>query len=345
MEEQENVNQEINATPIKKFPFSNKRGEKKVSSLNKGKEIKVDTHLKEKLAKKRKEEKIKKAKEKKREQFLKETKERKQKFISEVIKEANKQNKNQKIKNKETKVKSNGTKEAELRKQRALKTPFSYYYNACRDVSGNIAYCNVSQCMNDKYIGRIYQPQYFAIAEQSDRIFKINGILIKHAIATAILNPEINFAVQVSPKYFTKKETFEELSLMLENVPSNLILAFDAREIVISGNAGKKALDYIIEQYHLKIMLDNPETERMSMLFEYPLSFLRLDGRYYAQKDDKKTGFVKLMNEFCKSQNITLCAKNVETKEDRSWLIANGVRFLEGKYIQPLKTNVKAVLK
>ena len=76
-------------------------------------------------------------------------------------------------------------------------------------------------------------------------------------------------------------------------------------------------------------MLDQLETERTSLLFEFPIKYARVDMRYYQEKDTSKTTFIKFMSDYCKSQNITLCARYVNSKEQRQWVFANGIKYIE----------------
>lgn len=318
-------------------------------NANKGKEIKVDTHLKEKLEKAKKEERKKLAEEKRLQKKQEETATRQEQFKKGAIKEA-KKNENlvnlsmAKTKATEKKVESSGLKQAKDRVQRALKTPFTYYYYASLNVSNVPVFINVNQCLNDKFIGRLYQPQYFAIAEQSDRIFIVNDLLITQAIGTALNYPKERFVVQVSAKYLEKKERVEQLSLLFENVPKNLIICFDARTLVMAGGFGRSHLLELIKKYNLDVMIDNPETERLSLLFDFPFKYLRLDNRYFVDRSDNKKMFIMFLMDYCKKKNIFLCAKHIETKEDMEWMLTNGVKYLEGSYIQNAKKTVSAIV-
>lgn len=227
----------------------------------------------------------------------------------------------------------------------ASKTPFGYYYNVSKDAYGKIVYCNICQLLNDKKIGRILQPQYFELAEQSSRIFEINELLIKHAIGISLSHPEIKFVVQVSPRFLEDKEVVKKLELLVENVPSNLILSFNARPLVMTGGFGRKSLESLVKKYGLSLMLDQLETERTSLLFEFPVQYARVDLRYYQDKNTSKTTFIKFMSDYCKSQNITLCARYVNTKEQRSWVFANGIKYIEGDVVQKIKVTLENALK
>lgn len=324
--------------------------ENSFSNAKKGKEIKVDTHLKEKLEKAKREERKRLARERKEQKKINEAASRKEKFQSEAVKEATKSENivNAKISkakaNKDKKVDNAKLNQARERVLRAVRTPYTYYYYASKNVSNTPVFTNICQCLNDKFADRIYQPQYFAIAEQSDRIFDINGVLITHAIGVALSYPKERFVVQVSPKYLEKKERLDELELLLENVPSNLILCFDARTLVMAGSFGRSHLLPLVEKYQLQILIDNPETERLSILFDYPFKYLRLDNRYFVDRTENKKMFIRFLMDYCKKKNIDLCAKFIETKQDMEWMQTNGVRYLEGNYIQCAKKTVKAAL-
>ena len=342
-------NVEVSNKPI--YPFMKKSNSSKGSKVStkaksRGKEIRVDTHYKEKVERERKLKRLQEARKKREQQKLLEHEESLKTFKKKAVKTALKNEElAQSLKNKEVKVKSNGQKESQERLKRATKTPFSYYYNVSKYVSNNIGYCNIYQCMNDKFAGRLFQPQYFAIAEQSERIFEINKLLIIHSIGIALLHEETSFLVQVSPKYLESDERYKELESLLENAPTNLILCMDARPLILIGDEGRKRLLELIEKYKLSLMLDNPETERLSVLFDYPIKYIRLDGRYYVDRSENKKQFIKIINDYCKGLKIDLVAKYIDTKEDKSWMLANGVRYIEGANVQTNKSNVNAALK
>ena len=244
----------------------------------------------------------------------------------------------------EVKVESNGQKLAKERIQRAIKTPFTYYYDCCRDKDNNNLFCNISQCMNDKFAGRIYEPQYFAIAEESDRIFTINYLLLEQAVGQAQLWPEEIFAVQLSSRYLEKGERYQELRNILEAAPKNIIYCFECRPLVLTGERGRERLKELRNDFGIKILIDTPETERLSLLFDYPMDMIRLDGRYYRDRQVSKMKFVKLLSTYCKVDDITLCAQYVDTPEDKNWLSKYGVKYLEGQAIEPIKATVKTAL-
>ena len=269
-----------------------------------------------------------------------ELKEKKEKRIAKLTKEVEENAKKKEIKQMDANKKKKETKKVPDKVKLAQKTPFGYYYNVSKDAYGNIVYCNIYQLMNDRRLGRIYQPQYFELAEQSSRIFEINDLLIKHALGICLLLPDIKFVVQVSPRYLETKELTKRLELLLEGAPSNLVLSFNARPLVITGTPGKRRLESLVKKYNLTLMLDQLETERTSLLFEFPIKYARVDLRYYQDKDVSKTTFIKFMSDYCKSQNITLCARYVNSKEQRTWVFANGIKYIEGDIVQKIKNTV-----
>ena len=270
----------------------------------------------------------------------KELKEKKEKRMKKFASEVEASAKKKEIKQMDANKKRKETKQVPEKEKLAQKTPFAYYYNVSKDAYNNIVYCNIYQLMNDKKLGKIYQPQYFELAEQSSRIFEINELLIKHAIGICLLLPEIKFVVQVSPRYLETKELTKKLELLLENAPSNLIISLNARPLVITGTPGKRRLESLVKKYKLTLMLDQLETERTSLLFEFPIKYARVDLRYYQEKDVSKTTFIKFMSDYCKSQNITLCARYVNSKEQRTWVFANGIKYIEGDIVQKIKNTV-----
>ena len=188
-------------------------------------------------------------------ELIKRKKERKEKFANSAKTNAKIIEDKQLAANEKNKL-NRGKKDLSDKAKLAKSTPISYYYNVSKDESGNDLYCNIYQLLNDARLGKIYQPQYFELSEQSSRIFEINDLLITHAIGICLLHPEHKFVVQVSPRYLEDNNLTKKLELLLENAPNNLILSFNARPLVITGTPGKHRLEMLVRKYDLKLMLD-----------------------------------------------------------------------------------------
>ena len=277
-------------------------------------------------------------------ELIKRKKERKEKFANSAKTNAKIIEDKQLAANEKNKLNKGNKKDLSDKAKLAKSTPISYYYNVSKDESGNNLYCNVYQLFNDARLGKIYQPQYFELSEQSSRIFEINDLLITHAIGICLLHPEHKFVVQVSPRYLEDNDLTRKLELLLENAPSNLILSFNARPLVITGSSGKHRVETLVRKYNLNLMLDQLETERISLLFEFPIKYARVDLRYFQDKSRSKTIFLKLMSDYCKSQNITLCARYVNSRDQKKWVFANGIKYIEGDIVQKIKNNVSLAI-
>ncbi|MDD6302268.1 MAG: EAL domain-containing protein [Bacillales bacterium] len=308
-----------------------------------GKEIIVDTRARDR-ARKRREELARIEKERlERERKQRELEARRLAFIEFTKKRAAKNNTDAlrlQIKGKEQKVASTGEKEARERIKRAMHTPFTYYYNAAIDEKNKIRYINVNQIMNDKFSGRIFQPQYFAIAEQSDRIFEVNKLMLIQAIGQANLKKDVKFTVQVSPKWLEKTDKCDELKEMLKAASDNLIISMNAETLGGVGEIGKERIEDVLAVTKVSLMLDNVENETFYMILEYPVTYVRLDKRYYVTNRDKKEEYLKVIVDFCKRKKISLSAKYIDDEGYRAWFIKNGVTVCEGSRVQPQKFSI-----
>ena len=113
----------------------------------------------------------------------------------------------------------------------------------------------------------------------------------------------------------------------------------------MAGEFGKRNLNLLTKRYKLTLMLDQVETERMTILFDYPIKYIRLDARYYKEDTEAKVAFVKVIKDYCNDRDITLCGRYVDTKVDRSWAFSSGVKYIEGQIVQTIKGSVTQALK
>ena len=223
-----------------------------------------------------------------------------------------------------------------------ISSPITYYYNAALSLDGVIQYINVFQCLNDKFSGRILQPQFFVVAEETNRIYTLNKKLIEEAIKEARRKPDYMFCVQLSVKWFSDIEHENEINTLLACAPKNIILAINTESLTKEFDV-KDKLNKIINDYGLKLLLDNPEEEKLSVLFDYKIDYLRLDGRYYEDKSSIKSAYLRIYADYARAQQIKVIMNHVSNEEELRFFKIAGLNFMEGKAIFPTKTKVAAI--
>lgn len=236
------------------------------------------------------------------------------------------------------------TESSSERVKAGISTPITYYYTAAMSHQGELEYINIFQRLNDKYSGRILQPEFFVVAEQSNRIFALNRKLIEEAIAQARKKPIYRFVVALSTKWFEKENMIEDIKTLLSCAPENIVFSVTATSLANISPSGKEALTKAIMDYSLKLLLDNPEEEKLSVLFDYKLAYIRLDGRYYASGSSVKSAYLRIYADYARSQSIRVVVQNVQTDDEKNFFYKAGLSLMEGKIICSPKTKVNAII-
>lgn len=119
------------------------------------------------------------------------------------------------------------------------------------------------------------------------------------------------------------------------NVPTSLIgLEIRADILSVGGDEIKDIIKRFSDRRFLISVDHFATTSSMSILFEYPLSRLKLTDEFLQKARDSvkvKTGLSNLML-FCKGLEISSCVKGVETKEDEQLLKDVKCDVVQGVY-------------
>lgn len=214
----------------------------------------------------------------------------------------------------------------------ALTEPIVYFYNAARDNENNIGYVTVQQVLNDKFLGKILPQQFFAIAEGSDRIETLNLLSIEQTAKDCDENPTLTFVTQASARLLLKDKILARLIKTAATENKNLALAFDCALLDAMGDKGLAALREVAAS-GVKIMIDNTENAGLRVLTEYPIDFLRFDARYYKEEDERKAAHLDMILGYAKVQGINTSALYVNTLKEAKFLLAHGVRNIEGDVV------------
>lgn len=225
----------------------------------------------------------------------------------------------------------------------ALTEPIVHFFNVARDSENNVGYVTVQQVLNDKFLGKILPQQFFAIAEASERIETLNTVSVEATAAAADENPTLTFVTQASARLLTKDKSLDRLKKAAKTENGNLVLAFDCALLDALGDKGLAAVRDIAGA-GIKIMIDNTENAGLRVLTEYPVEYLRFDGRYYVDEDEKKTAHLDMILGYAKVQGIKTAALYVDTIKQARYFLAHGVQNIEGDVVgQPVRIVQNAV--
>lgn len=225
----------------------------------------------------------------------------------------------------------------------AMAEPIVYFYDSAVNSDNTIAYINVQQVLNDKFMGKILPQQFFAVAEASDRIVDINLLAVKQVAADCNENPKFLFATRVSAKLLSKAEWVEKLVKESKTENNNLILAFDCDHLETIGEDGFKGIT-ALKQNDVRIMLDGTEHAGLRVLTEYPIDFLRFDSRYYQENIKSTVAHLDMLTGFAKVMGIMTTSVYVETTKMARFLQSHNVEQIQGPVVcEPKRTIYNAV--
>lgn len=211
----------------------------------------------------------------------------------------------------------------------ALNQPIVYFFAPAVDKENNLCFIDVQQVLNDKFIGKMIPQQYFAVAEGSERIIELNMLALAAAVAECNQNPDKKFMLTISCRLLIKAETFNKILKGCETENKNLILAFDCALLEDLGETGKKRVGEM-KSLGVGIAIENSENAGMKVLTEYDIDYLRVDARYYLEKNVRQIAHLKMLTGYAKSQGIKVVCMYVEGVKEALFLISNGVEILEG---------------
>lgn len=226
----------------------------------------------------------------------------------------------------------------------ALTEPVAYFFDNALNKDNTNAFLGIRQVLNDKFLGKLLPQQYFAIAENSDRIEQLNLWALKFAVVQCDENPKVNFAVETSCRMLAKKNAYAKLLENCRTANNNLIIAFDAAMLEALGKTGSDGID-ALRGIGAKIMIDRTETVGLHLLTDYAIDYLRFDSRYYTEGDTRRTALLDIMTGYANVQGIITAAENVDTTKEAKFLLNHGVNVIEGFAVSEPKRIVRTALK
>lgn len=233
---------------------------------------------------------------------------------------------------------------AQRRVEVGTERPIEYYYVVGQNRLGLIDYVEVRQVLNDKFNGNLSQAQFFAVAEQTRRIFTINKMMLERIAEDASVCPKLKFMVQVSSKWFTSPVKVELLGSLLDDVPENTILCFDAVTLAREGEDARIQLVKFAKDRKLKIMLDNVEYLNFIQFVGYHADYIRFDARFINNKDEKFDHAFKFLRDYTKALDMKLVVKNVKNELLKNYYLKANADVLEGSGIYAPRKQLANIL-
>ena len=226
----------------------------------------------------------------------------------------------------------------------AMSDPIVYFYNACLTSKGEVLLFNVYQVLQDRFIGKIIPQLFTAVAEASSKIEELNMASVIANVEVCREYPMYEFVLSISCRFFTKPALLDRLLKALpDDLPSNLIFAFDSVSLQNLGVAAKTGLG-AIRGKGIKIMLDNTEKVSMTALTELDYDYIRVDSRYYEMGNPKAEAYLGMIINLAHDQGIKVVSCFCDNIDLSEYMLYMGVDAVQGNAVsKPFRTVPNAV--
>ncbi len=225
------------------------------------------------------------------------------------------------------------------------KNPVVYFFNANLNKNQKVEFVEVKQGINDKFLGKIDQDQYYAVSEMTKRVFQINRLHIEEVMSTALLYERLTFGVRISSKWFEDENMTIVIDDIIKEFKENIILIFDATTLFNAESTVLAKIKRYRESMRLKVMIDNIENQNLSLTAAAAADIVRIDARYFDLKDDKYSTLMKFYRNYCREQNVKLAVKNIRDKKEQTFFLNYGADFVEGPAVYTPKKSINTILR
>ena len=219
---------------------------------------------------------------------------------------------------------------------------FTYLFTPATDFNNNVVYIQLHQCVEIDENTRIMEEVFAPVAEENDLIFQTNKLALEKTLEEAKKKVDIKFAVNLSTKYLSSQEKIDELAELLARCPSNIILIIDAIKVKDCDEEQIARLYDLLNKTNLRMMLDNVEDARVSLLFELPVYYLRIDGDYYIDRTPAQTSLLSFYASFTKNAKIHLSCKNINELSQVAFINKYSKR-IEGDAVMSARLSVNDI--
>ena len=219
---------------------------------------------------------------------------------------------------------------------------FTYLFTPATDFNNNVVYIQLHQCVEIDENTRIMEEVFAPVAEENDLIFQTNKLALEKTLEEAKKKVDIKFAVNLSTKYLSSQEKIDELVELLARCPSNIILIIDAIKVKDCDEEQVARLYDLLNKTNLRMMLDNVEDARVSLLFELPVYYLRIDGDYYIDRTPAQTSLLSFYASFTKNAKIHLSCKNINELSQVAFINKYSKR-IEGDAVMSARLSVNDI--
>lgn len=203
-----------------------------------------------------------------------------------------------------------------------------------------VQFVDVVEILNDRYLGRMYALNYFAIAENTVRINELNLIAVKElanyhlAMRKNFLIPEKTvYCLPITTRFLESDEDFALLLSALKEggyKKGSLILSFFGVSLDRLGDGAKKRYMRLRRGgYKTASSGFGEDFNSLDVFTGVKFDYLRCEAAYF-DTDPTKKKLLSMLIRFCNASKMTLIMDGVNTSAQYTRFKKSGVKILTG---------------
>lgn len=186
--------------------------------------------------------------------------------------------------------------------------------------------------------GLIYPNFFIPLAEDTGLIVALGNWVLKETMLLIRDNPQLTFAVNISPREFRDPEFVNRLRQLLEETgadPKRLTLEVTEGLLITDfGKSYKRML--MLQRLGISFSIDDFGTgySSLSYLKRLPINELKIDRSFVKDlpQDSSDALLVETMMAVAKHLDLSVVAEGVETKEQQEYLYSIGCTLHQGYF-------------
>lgn len=209
-----------------------------------------------------------------------------------------------------------------------------------------VAFVDVFQVLNDRYLGRMSVVNYFVIAENSVRINELNIIALEELKCYDLVMRQsfhipdnVVYSVPVSTRFLEDEKDFAVLVATLKDnkyKKGNLILTFFGNSLMKVDGEGRKRYAYLRRMgFKTAIAGFNEDYNSLEIFAEFSFDYLRCEAQYF-DANPKKKAVLQMLVKFCAANDIGLVMEGVDSPAQLARFKREGIKLATGRAMSKL---------
>ena len=227
--------------------------------------------------------------------------------------------------------------------------PIDLFFRGVVDVRAKtkkVAFVDVFEILNDRYLGRMNVCNYFAVAENSVRINELNVIALEElknynlVFKENYLIPDnLIYSMPISTRFLENDADFNILLSALKDCgykKGSLILAFYGTTLErLDGDAKKRYVRLRRGGYKTAVAQFGEDYNSLDVFAGVTFDYLRCEAAYFDSTPSKKK-LLAMLVKFCNANKISLVMEGVDSPGQLARFKREGVKLLTGRAVSKL---------